>query len=98
MCGWVLQSENAFVWREGHNMSDSTDEDFIQDHTLGNAAGYFLYIAEQASESSGPAVMATEPLHNSFIECTMEFWYALFIRFYFIFPNRFRDYRFAQYT
>lgn len=67
-------------------MSDGTHEGYIYDHTLGNAAGYFLYTAEHASESSGPAVMVTEPLHNSFLECTMEFWYSLLKKFqYFLF-------------
>lgn len=63
-------------------MSDGTDSGFIQDHTLGNAAGYFLYITEEVSESTGPAVLVTEPLHNSFLECSMEFWYSYFVQFY----------------
>lgn len=53
------------------------DQRIVVDHTLGNAAGYFIYITEQASESSGPAVMVTKPLHNSFLECTMIFWYLV---------------------
>ncbi|MPC07725.1 MAM and LDL-receptor class A domain-containing protein 1 [Portunus trituberculatus] len=56
-------------------MSDGSGYEVIMDHTLGNAAGYFLYVAEQPSEKSGPAVMVTKSLHNAFLGCTMNFWY-----------------------
>lgn len=75
-CGWIFKKENDFVWQKGRNMSDGTGYEIIMDHTLGTAAGYFLYITEQPSEISGPAVMISKALHNAFLGCTMNFWYA----------------------
>lgn len=83
-CGWTLQTGNDLVWRLGRNLSDGSGG-FVVDHTYGNAAGDFLYTAQETSESSGPAVMTTKTLHNSFLECTMEFWYLLFIYNYLCF-------------
>ena len=73
-CGWIFKHDSDFVWMKGRNMSDGTGDSVIMDHTLGNAAGYFVYMSEQASESSGPAVMVTKTLHNAFLECNMNFW------------------------
>lgn len=83
-CGWVLQTGNDLVWQPGRNMSDGSGG-FVVDHTYGNGAGHFLYTAEETHGVAGPAVMTTKTLHNSFLECTMEFWYLLSIYNYLCF-------------
>lgn len=55
-------------------MTEDAGVDFVYDHTLGTDAGYFVYTSEQPSDVQGPAVMVTNPLHNSHLQCAMEFW------------------------
>nr|XP_027211163.1 MAM and LDL-receptor class A domain-containing protein 1-like [Penaeus vannamei] len=74
-CGWTFLNTNDNIWKRGGNMTEDAGVDFVYDHTLGTDAGYFVYTSEQPSDVQGPAVMVTNPLHNSHLQCAMEFWF-----------------------
>lgn len=74
-CGWTFLNTNDNIWKRGRNITEDSGVDYVYDHTLGTDAGYFVYTSEQPSDIEGPAVMVTNPHHNSHLQCAMEFWW-----------------------
>lgn len=80
LCGWKDKSSGSFKWTNGQGGTATSNTGPNTDHTLGTAAGSYMFVDANNGRMNSLAILRSMKLRQSSATCQMNFWYHMFGR------------------